>query len=124
MSSRHREGRQDRGSSPAPFHALLDSKIFDNLVLDLFKTVMIGIKDFTRSDYIPLDADFFCHGRKNGIDVIAHNSGFSAHRAHILELFDLRSHFFECFLGQFSDAQLFFDLINLVAAVFALTSSF
>ena len=102
------------------FRALLNGKVLDDAFLDLFKPVVIGIKHLFGVAQVFLDAGFFApRDRQHPVKIVAHDGGFGAHRAHVLELFDLGVGLFLGFFGQLGLVDLGFQFSHFVLAFLA-----
>ena len=99
----------------------LDSEIFKNPLFDLLQPVMVRIQDlFGR-------LDIFLHARalaprntQYPVEIIAHDRGFSRHRAHGLQLFKLLGRLFLGFLRQLRALDPFFEFTGFITTIFGL----
>src|SRR3984957_3555542 len=105
--------------------ALLHGEIFEDAFLDLVEAVMVLVQNLLRKSDVLLDFRFFAPGqREQPVEVVAHHRRFRRHRAHLPELLDFVLRLFARFLRQFRLADPLLELVELVAAFFALAQLF
>ena len=86
---------------------------------------MVGIQHFLGMVQVFFDAALFAprHSQKP-VEIVANNGRLGRHRAHGFELLHLRIRFFTRFFRQFRLGDLFFQLSQLTAAIFAFAQFF
>ena len=105
--------------------ALLHSQIFDNALLDLFKSVMVRVEHGLRGGQILLDLGALApRQRQQPIQIIAHNGGFGRHGRHGAQLFQLRSCLVTGLFGKLGVLNAGLQLSHIVFAVLAVAQLF
>ena len=95
----------------------LHRKIFDDPVLNLFQSEVVGIKNVLRLGNIALQLGLFTPwNAQKRIKIITDDRGFCRHRRHPAQLFQFRIGFRFCFLGELHRVNLGLNFGNLVPA--------
>ncbi len=116
-------GRSDQAQD-RPAHlgrARLHRQVLDDPLLDLLQAIVVGFQHLLGRDHVVADLAALLPGdRQHPVEVVAHHRRFRAHRAHGLELLQLRRGLFARFLRQLGLLDLGFEFGVLVLAVLAL----
>ena len=114
--TRRPDQAQDR--SALLLDALLDREIFDDPLLDLGQTVMIGFEYVLGVLQVAVDLGPLLPGRaQQPVDVVANDRRLGRHRRHQLELVELGLGLFASLLGHAGGLDLALELGDLVVAV-------
>ncbi|EAQ13717.1 hypothetical protein RB2654_03349 [Maritimibacter alkaliphilus HTCC2654] len=106
------------------FRALLHGEVFDDPFLDLLKPVMVVVQNLLRVVEVLLHAAFHApRDRQHPVEVVAHDRRLGAHRAHVLELLELRIGLFAGLFRQLGRVDAVFQFLKLVLA-FAVLAQF
>ncbi|EGE55682.1 hypothetical protein RHECNPAF_890098 [Rhizobium etli CNPAF512] len=98
----------------------LHGQIFDDALLDLVETEVIGFEDLFGIVEIGLDLRLLApRNAEQPVQIVAHDGGFGRHRAHLTQLLQLRIGLFTGLLGQFGLGDALFQFAHLVAAFLA-----
>src|SRR5262249_5639551 len=96
---------------------LLNREILDNALLDILKSVVVGIENLLRECKILLDLALLVpRDRKQPVEIVAHDRRLCRHWRHLAQLLELVRSLFPSFLREFGLLDLVFQLLEFVAA--------
>src|SRR6516164_3768164 len=98
--------------------ALLHGEIFDDALLDLLETIVIGIEYLLGERQVFLDLRLLIpRNREQPVEIIAHDGCFRRHRRHLTQLLELVLRLLTRLFREFGVLDLFFELGEFVLAV-------
>src|SRR6185312_511936 len=102
-------------------HALLHGEIFDDALLDLFETEMVGVEHFFGAGEIALHlAALLPRNRQDPVEVVAHDRGLGGHGRHGAQLAHFGQGLLASLFRQLGLVDALFEFAELVLALLAL----